>query len=115
MFAACYGACEFSADCECGHCGLIYLVVFTIAPLLPGYVYTGPNPDSSDNCQCSMIGYSLIGACAVCQGHDPVVCDHIVFLSQFPGANESILSIAGLNMRTSADLLYLLRSEFLWR
>src|SRR5258708_3854113 len=80
MFATCYG-CEFLADCvyvHCGECGLIYLVAFTITPVYQGYAYRGPSPDSTDPCQCSTIGYSLLGACAACQGGESFECDHII-------------------------------------
>jgi hypothetical protein len=62
------------------HCGLICLVAFTIHPLSPGEAYPGPNPSPSifDKCQCSAIGYSLVGACATCQGGKSAECDHIV-------------------------------------
>ena len=92
MFAACYGGCEFLADCVCGHCGLIYLVAYTVEPLPPGYVYTGPMEHSSDPCQCSTIGYSLLGACAVCQGRQSLKCDHIVSFLNFLGLMDPSLS-----------------------
>jgi hypothetical protein len=47
------------------------LSVFIVDPLRPGYSYTGPSGiDDSDLCKCSTVGYSLISACAGCQGED---------------------------------------------
>ncbi|KAI0280144.1 hypothetical protein BGY98DRAFT_1175730, partial [Russula aff. rugulosa BPL654] len=35
---------------------------YTLAPMPTGYGYTGPTPESSNKCQCSTVGYSLISA-----------------------------------------------------
>ncbi|KIJ34433.1 hypothetical protein M422DRAFT_66808 [Sphaerobolus stellatus SS14] len=39
---------------------------FSVTPLPPDVIYTGPQ--SSNKCQCSSVTYSLIAACASCQG-----------------------------------------------
>ncbi|KAF8477803.1 hypothetical protein DFH94DRAFT_93310 [Russula ochroleuca] len=44
---------------------------FTINRLSPGTAYTGPSggsADDSDLCKCNGIAYSLLSACAACQG-----------------------------------------------
>ncbi|KAF8497761.1 hypothetical protein F5888DRAFT_249657 [Russula emetica] len=44
---------------------------FTVEPLQPGLMYDGPSgADNSNLCKCSTIGYSLLSACAGCQGAD---------------------------------------------
>jgi hypothetical protein len=40
---------------------------FTLAPLLPGYVYLGPTQLAANSCRCSTVYYSLLSACAYCQ------------------------------------------------
>jgi len=42
--------------------------VFSISSLTPSDYYTGPTDLSANPCQCSSIVYSLISACADCQG-----------------------------------------------
>jgi hypothetical protein len=69
--------------------------------------------DYSNKCECSTVGYSLISACVACQNRDPFLCDHTVS-SRSPRAYGSIfsLSLAGLHMWPTAQLFYLLHSEF---
>ncbi|KAI0270212.1 hypothetical protein BGY98DRAFT_268172 [Russula aff. rugulosa BPL654] len=44
---------------------------FTVNPLQPGSMYGGPSDVGNSNfCICSTIGYSLISACAGCQGEN---------------------------------------------
>jgi hypothetical protein len=46
---------------------------YTLAPLPTGYGYRGPTqPDLSNKCQCSTVGYSLISACVLCQKGGPL-------------------------------------------
>jgi hypothetical protein len=52
------------------------LTVFTVDPLLPGNEYFGPSgTDNSNLCKCSTIAYSLVSACAACQGADWITYD----------------------------------------
>ena len=47
------------------------LAVFTINPLKLGHSYGGPSSaDGSNMCKCNTIAYSLVSACAACQGAD---------------------------------------------
>jgi hypothetical protein len=96
--------------CVYGYCRLIPLVAWNLPPLPPGQAYGGPTRDTSNKCECSTVGYSLISACVTCQEEEPLQCDHIVS-SQFPGAHGQIHASAGLNMWSIAHLLCLLRSE----
>ncbi|KAI0297402.1 hypothetical protein BC826DRAFT_165512 [Russula brevipes] len=42
---------------------------FIIHPLLPGYSYMGPSAlDAGNWCKCNTVAYSLLSACAACQG-----------------------------------------------
>src|SRR5260221_12178740 len=43
-------------------------LAYQVAPLLPGYVYSGPGLGSVNGCLCSSVYYSLLNACAFCQG-----------------------------------------------
>jgi len=43
-------------------------VVFNVAPLGIGNVYLGPSLTSANTCRCSSVYYSLLSACAHCQG-----------------------------------------------
>jgi hypothetical protein len=48
-----------------------FLAVFSIPPIPgPGYEYIGPSDsfDESDTCKCNTVTYSLLSACASCQG-----------------------------------------------
>ena len=75
MMSTCNAGCEFDRLISFGfilYCVVYFLisfVAFTVDPLQPGYSYPGPNgTDNSDLCKCSTVGYSLISACAGCQG-----------------------------------------------
>lgn len=65
-----------SEGCEYSHIHLAYtdisispLEAFTIEALPSGYFYGGPNDtDHSNLCECNTVTYSLISACAACQG-----------------------------------------------
>ncbi|KAH9995304.1 hypothetical protein BJV77DRAFT_239913 [Russula vinacea] len=65
---------------------------FTIEPLQPGDMYRGPQGEDDANlCKCSTVGYSLISACAGCQGgrwvgwlEFSINCTKILPPSQFP-------------------------------
>ena len=91
MIATCFKGGEFPIACMCGYGGLISLVDFGLAPLPPGYSYSGPSPDYANKCQCSTVGFSLISACVACQGRSPFSCDHVCPL-QFSLAYLSICS-----------------------
>ncbi|KAI6045415.1 hypothetical protein EDC04DRAFT_56977 [Pisolithus marmoratus] len=41
---------------------------FTVAALSPNAYYIGPNVNESNPCQCNAVVYSLVCACAACQG-----------------------------------------------
>lgn len=42
---------------------------FDVGSLPSGYVYTGPDgSDNNDTCKCNTVTYSLLSACAACQG-----------------------------------------------
>lgn len=41
---------------------------FTLQPLPPGFLYLGPDPANANSCRCSTVYYSLLSACAACQG-----------------------------------------------
>ncbi|KIK08218.1 hypothetical protein K443DRAFT_672712 [Laccaria amethystina LaAM-08-1] len=43
---------------------------FTLAPLAPDYVYLGPSAANANSCRCSSVYYSLLSACANCQGRN---------------------------------------------
>ncbi len=48
----------------------IYPAEFNLQPLLPGYVYLGPTVANANSCRCSSVYYSLLSACAYCQGRN---------------------------------------------
>ncbi len=76
--ATCFGGCELFSCLYARDCGLIFTAAYSIAPLPLGYSYGGPDSGYSNECICSTIGYSLLGACGVCQGEESLECDHIV-------------------------------------
>ncbi|KAK0210847.1 hypothetical protein DFS33DRAFT_332575 [Desarmillaria ectypa] len=41
---------------------------FTVTPLREGQLYAGPTLEQANSCRCSSVFYSLISACALCQG-----------------------------------------------
>lgn len=41
---------------------------FTVAALSPNAYYIGPNVTESNACECNAVVYSLVCACAACQG-----------------------------------------------
>ncbi|KAG7447980.1 uncharacterized protein BT62DRAFT_746093 [Guyanagaster necrorhizus] len=41
---------------------------FTVTPLSEGQLYAGPTLEQANSCRCSSVFYSLISACALCQG-----------------------------------------------
>jgi hypothetical protein len=43
------------------------IVVYTVASISPGLYYV-PGGDGSDPCTCSTVTYSVVAACALCQG-----------------------------------------------
>ncbi|EDR14361.1 uncharacterized protein LACBIDRAFT_306125 [Laccaria bicolor S238N-H82] len=43
---------------------------FTLSPLAPDYVYLGPSVANANSCRCSSVYYSLLSACANCQGRN---------------------------------------------
>lgn len=43
---------------------------FTLSPLAPDYVYLGPSVSTANSCRCSSVYYSLLSACANCQGRN---------------------------------------------
>jgi len=43
-------------------------VVFNLVPLRSGNVYSGPSLTTANACRCSSVYYSLLSACAHCQG-----------------------------------------------
>ncbi len=77
MMATCSGGCEPFTCLHVRGCGLIFIAAYTIDPLPSGYSYTGGYGSHSSECMCSTIGYSLFGACAVCQGQESLECDAI--------------------------------------
>ncbi|KAK0503356.1 hypothetical protein EDD18DRAFT_629736 [Armillaria luteobubalina] len=42
---------------------------FTITPLSEGRLYSGPTLEQANACRCSSVFYSLVSACALCQGN----------------------------------------------
>lgn len=42
---------------------------FTVTPLSVGQLYSGPTLDQANVCRCSSVFYSLVSACASCQGN----------------------------------------------
>jgi hypothetical protein len=46
------------------------LAEFNLSPLSPGYVYLGPSVANANSCRCSSVYYSLLSACAYCQGRN---------------------------------------------
>ncbi|KAF9454634.1 hypothetical protein P691DRAFT_806802 [Macrolepiota fuliginosa MF-IS2] len=44
--------------------------VFTLQPLDPGFVYLGPSLTVQNSCRCSSVYYSMLSACAACQGRN---------------------------------------------
>jgi len=45
---------------------------FNLDPLDPGFVYAGPTQTNQNSCRCSSVYYSLLSACAYCQGRSYV-------------------------------------------
>ncbi|KAI0275682.1 hypothetical protein BGY98DRAFT_991473 [Russula aff. rugulosa BPL654] len=45
---------------------------YTLAPLATGGTYLGPTLETSNPCECSTVGYSLISACVTCQEGNPL-------------------------------------------
>jgi hypothetical protein len=43
---------------------------FNLSPLDVGYVYLGPSTANANTCRCSSVYYSLLSACAYCQGRN---------------------------------------------
>ena len=43
-------------------------LAYQVGPLLPGYLYSGPFLGYINGCLCSSVYYSLLNACAFCQG-----------------------------------------------
>ncbi|KAF5357921.1 hypothetical protein D9756_001430 [Leucocoprinus leucothites] len=43
--------------------------VFTLDSLDPGFVYLGPSKIVANSCRCSTVYYSMLSACAACQGN----------------------------------------------
>jgi len=41
---------------------------FNLDPLVDGYVYSGPTAANANPCRCSSVYYSMLSACAYCQG-----------------------------------------------
>ncbi|PBK78253.1 hypothetical protein ARMSODRAFT_947129 [Armillaria solidipes] len=42
---------------------------FTVTPLSDGQLYSGPTLEQANVCRCSSVFYSLVSACAFCQGN----------------------------------------------
>ncbi|KAF8512609.1 hypothetical protein BU17DRAFT_69155 [Hysterangium stoloniferum] len=66
-----------------------------VPPLSPGNEYIGPQPGQSDTCGCSSVTYSMISACALCQGGQ-----YMTFPPTIP-VGVSIPSWAYLNVTTT--------------
>ncbi|KAI0275680.1 hypothetical protein BGY98DRAFT_991461 [Russula aff. rugulosa BPL654] len=45
--------------------------IYTLPPLPPGDSYGGPTRETSNTCECSTVGYSLMSACITCQDRNP--------------------------------------------
>ncbi|KAJ3538365.1 hypothetical protein NMY22_g5195 [Coprinellus aureogranulatus] len=43
---------------------------FTLTPLQPDFVYLGPSVAAATQCRCSTVYYSMLSACATCQGNN---------------------------------------------
>jgi hypothetical protein len=43
-------------------------VVYTVASISPGLDYNVPAGHGNDSCTCSTVTYSVVAACALCQG-----------------------------------------------
>jgi len=56
----CNVAASLAASCNAGE--------FNIPPLPPGGQYAGPPAGKATSCKCNTISYSLLSACAACQG-----------------------------------------------
>ena len=41
---------------------------YNLEPLAEGYIYSGPTVANTNACRCSSVYYSLLSACAYCQG-----------------------------------------------
>ncbi|KAI0275684.1 hypothetical protein BGY98DRAFT_991499 [Russula aff. rugulosa BPL654] len=48
-----------------------YMLNYTLAPLPTGDTYSGATLETSNPCECSTVGYSLISACVTCQDRNP--------------------------------------------
>jgi hypothetical protein len=43
---------------------------FTLTPLEEGFIYRGPSVANANRCRCSSVYYSMLSACAYCQGRN---------------------------------------------
>ncbi|KAH6918420.1 hypothetical protein BKA70DRAFT_1247150 [Coprinopsis sp. MPI-PUGE-AT-0042] len=50
--------------------GVCAATTFTLEPLEPGFIYLGPTRTNVNACRCSSVYYSMLSACAECQGND---------------------------------------------
>ncbi|KAF9556559.1 hypothetical protein CPC08DRAFT_91335 [Agrocybe pediades] len=46
---------------------------FPIPPLVQNFTYGGPQQGKDLPCTCNTVVYSLLSACAICQGHDTLL------------------------------------------
>jgi len=58
--------CQVAADLA----GVCNGGVFDLKPLDDGFVYLGPTVAVQNSCRCSSVYYSMLSACAACQGRD---------------------------------------------
>ena len=78
---------------------------FNLSPLDPGYVYLGPSTANANTCRCSSVYYSLLSACAYCQGRNSI--GYILYLELVRPHSIAVLS-GGRHTALTVQL-------FMWR
>jgi hypothetical protein len=93
MLSTCFGGGELSDFLHVRALRCCLLEDYTLIPLPPGYSYFGPDGPANDIlCYCNTVEYSLISACAACQGEEWIMCGYIVSSSQLRTAYVSVIS-----------------------
>jgi len=72
------------------------LSVFTLDSLGPGLVYLGPSESVANPCRCNTVYYSMLSACAACQGNRWIRFV-FTFFSRAHHFLNNIESIAGMS------------------
>lgn len=70
LAAVCVGGRAFSLAIPLVLFELTPNIEFDLEPLDVGYVYLGPTVSNANDCRCSTVYYSLLSACAYCQGRN---------------------------------------------